>query len=594
VYPTTAFEDTPDVAMPAATLHDGYWECSGGGCDTYGGGTSAATPVFAGIVVLLNQWLVSKDIQSQPGLGNINPDLYRLAHSTTNVFHDITVGNNIIPCAKGTPECTTGSFGFSAGPGYDMTTGLGSVDVANLVNSWNSTGTETTVRVSANSTSISASGSVQLTITVSPTAGSAVPTGTVYTNLSNGTAPNSKLPGELPLGTAQLASGAAAIQIYGGQLIPGANTITVTYDGNAQFNGSSSSITVNVSVPTANSAVVPSVSPYYGYGPYEPIGQQPPFEGFKWLLYLQLTDAAEVGTNLTGLSINGTDESSQIAALFGSTVLRPQGTLHAFWGMNVPTTPVTIPVIFSGQDTGGFQWTTEVQVTLVGGPEQFVSIGAVDNGASFQPVAAPWMILSVFGSGLNNSSTPTGAAQSVPLPLTLVGSSATINGVAAPYYYASNGQVNIQVPYETAPGDAVLTITGYSGQTFNFAFTVVPAAPGIFVDARNDAPVPSESGSPGQEVLLFITGEGLVTPALATGASPAPGTPMDKLPKPQLPVSVTVANIPAQIVFIGIVPGIVGATQINYIIPAKAPTGVQPVVVTVGGAPSPAASITLQ
>jgi uncharacterized protein (TIGR03437 family) len=592
--PNDGVRDVPDVAMPAATLHDGHWECSGGVCDTYGGGTSAATPVFAGIVALLNQSLASKGTQGQPGSGNINPDLYRLAHATTNVFHDITVGNNIIPCAIGTTSCTTGKFGFSAGPGYDMTTGLGSVDVANLVNSWNSTGTETTVSVKANDTSISMSGSVQLTITVTPVAGSAVPSGTVYANLSNTTVPNSKLPGELELGTATLTAGSAAVQIYGGQLNAGANTITVTYDGNAQFNGSSTTITVNVSVPTANSAVVLSVSPYYGYGPDEPIGQQPPDQGLKWLLNLQLTEVAGVGTTVTGLGIDGANESSEIAAVFGSAILPHNGTLKGFWALNVPSVPTTIPVILNGQDASGFQWTTELQVPLVGGPEQFVIIGAVDNGASFQPLAAPGMILSVFGTGLNNSSTPTGAAQSLPLPLTLVGSAATINGVAAPYYYASNGQLNIQVPYETPLGDAVLTVTGYIGQTFNFAFTVVPAAPGIFVDSRNDAPVPSETGSPGQEVLLFITGEGLVTPALATGASPAPGTPLADLPKPKLPVSVTVANLPAQIVFLGIVPGIAGATQINYIIPANAPKGAQPVVVTVGGVPSPAAMITLQ
>jgi uncharacterized protein (TIGR03437 family) len=372
------------------------------------------------------------------------------------------------------------------------------------------------------------------------------------------------------------------------------NIITVTYDGNAQFNGSSTTITVNVSVPTANSAVALSVSPFYGFGPDEPIGLQPPDQGFKWLLNLQLTDVAGVGTAVTGFTIDGANESSEIAAVFGSNVLPPRGTLKGFWALNVPSVPTTIPVVFNGQDASGFQWTTELQVPLVGGPEQFVAIDAVDNGASFQPVAAPGMILSVFGTGLNNSSTPSGAAQSVPLPLTLVGSSATIDGVAAPYYYASNGQINVQVPYETAPGDAVLTVTGYAGQASNFAFTVTPAAPGIFVDAANGATVPSESGSPGQEVLLFITGEGLVTPALATGASPAPGTPIDQLPKPKLPVSVTVANLPAQIVFMGIVPGIAGATQINYIIPANAPKGVQPVVVTVGGAASPPAFITVK
>src|SRR5258708_29422731 len=95
-------------------------------------GTSAATPVFAGIIALLNQY------EGSNGQGNINPNLYRLAESTTNVFHDITTGNNIVPCVLGTLNCTTGFFGYNAGPGYDLVTGLGSVDAYNLVAEWNS------------------------------------------------------------------------------------------------------------------------------------------------------------------------------------------------------------------------------------------------------------------------------------------------------------------------------------------------------------------------------------------------------------------------------------------------------------------------
>jgi uncharacterized protein (TIGR03437 family) len=594
--PADNVRDTPDVAMPASAFHDGYWACTGGGCSAGFGGTSFAAPVFAGIVALLNQSVASKGAQSPPGLGNINPDLYRIANATKNVFHDITVGGNIVPCAIGTPNCTTGSFGYSAGPGYDMATGLGSVDVANLVNSWNISGTQTTVAVKANHTSISMSGNVQLTITVTPVSGSAIPAGTVYVNLSNTTTPVSTLPSEISLGTASLASGSAQLEIYGGQLNAGANTITVTYDGDAEFNGSSATVKVNVSTPTTNSAVVLTAFPaYYAYQD-PPIPQTPPIEGFQWRIALQIQDVSGVGTTITHFSVDGLDDSAHITELFGTNILPPHGILQGVHSMNVPSVPVTVPVIFSGQDSGGFQWTTGLQVPLVGGPEQFTRIfnGGLANAASFASTFAPGMIMSVFGGNLNNPPQATAQAQSVPLPLTLAGSSATINGVPAPYYYASDGQVNIQIPYETAPGDAVLTITGFIGQTFNYAFRVQPSAPGIFFDLRNGAPVPSETGSPGLEVVLYITGDGLLTPALATGASPAPGTPLDQLPKPKLPVTVYVANLPAQIAFIGITPGIVGATQINYIIPSKAPLGVQPVVVTVGGVPSPPVFITLQ
>jgi hypothetical protein len=64
--------------------------------------------------------------------------LYALAASSPTAFHDITSGNNNAPCTAGTPNCPAGttSFGFSAGTGYDQVTGLGSLDVANLISAW--------------------------------------------------------------------------------------------------------------------------------------------------------------------------------------------------------------------------------------------------------------------------------------------------------------------------------------------------------------------------------------------------------------------------------------------------------------------------
>jgi hypothetical protein len=104
------------------------------------GGTSVSTQAFAGIVALMNQK------QGGPQ-GNINPLLYTLAResSATNIFHDVTIGTNAMPCLieTGVTGCTiTGTGltvgllnGYSTGPGYDQATGLGSVNVANLVNS---------------------------------------------------------------------------------------------------------------------------------------------------------------------------------------------------------------------------------------------------------------------------------------------------------------------------------------------------------------------------------------------------------------------------------------------------------------------------
>jgi uncharacterized protein (TIGR03437 family) len=136
--PAGSFRVVPDVAMAASATHDYYIlvsadSCAGGVCPD--GGTSAASPVFAGIVALLNQYGEAQGL-SGGGMGNINPALYALYTSTPNAFHDITEGNNIVSCVIGSLDCSSGSYGYIAGPGYDMVTGLGSVDAANLITQW--------------------------------------------------------------------------------------------------------------------------------------------------------------------------------------------------------------------------------------------------------------------------------------------------------------------------------------------------------------------------------------------------------------------------------------------------------------------------
>jgi subtilase family serine protease len=97
------------------------------------GGTSAGAPTFAGIASLVNHYL------GAAGLGNMNPRLYSLAASSPSVFHDVTVGNNLVTtCISSRFRlCTTDPVGFNAGAGYDQVTGLGSLDAYNLAVGWN-------------------------------------------------------------------------------------------------------------------------------------------------------------------------------------------------------------------------------------------------------------------------------------------------------------------------------------------------------------------------------------------------------------------------------------------------------------------------
>jgi subtilase family serine protease len=269
--PADKVRDVPDISFSASANHDGYIVCStggppGGNCPggigngfLEVGGTSASTPVFAGILTLLNQQLGNLP---PVGLGNVNPTLYRLAQTpANNVFHDITTGNNIIPCVSSppSPNCPKTApfqYGYSATVGYDLVTGLGSIDVNNLFNNWNADKVSTTTVLSGKPVTIIA-GSTQvatLTAAVTPNLGNGTPTGFV-TFLLRGTA---------PIGSATLVQGSATLDYATKGLIVGTNTFTAAYSGDVNFvNSKSSQITITeqdftVSLPSSPTTVTVS------------------------------------------------------------------------------------------------------------------------------------------------------------------------------------------------------------------------------------------------------------------------------------------------------------------------------------------------
>lgn len=88
-------------------------------------GTSASTPSFAGLVVLVNGERIAK---GKSPLGFLNPALYQLS---SNAFHDITVGEN--NCCAGQPgSAVCCQYGFNATTGWDPVTGLGSINYKNF------------------------------------------------------------------------------------------------------------------------------------------------------------------------------------------------------------------------------------------------------------------------------------------------------------------------------------------------------------------------------------------------------------------------------------------------------------------------------
>lgn len=191
--PADGKRDVPDIAFAASPAHDAYLMCSGGSCVNgfrnndqqtslhAAGGTSFGAPVFAGILTLLEHYTGST------GEGNINPFLYNLAGSSlySSVFHDVTTGNNIVPCTPSTPDCPASKqYGYSAGTGYDMVTGLGSLDVYALVQAHT-----TTLSAAPNPPTLG--GSSTITATIAPAlSGGAMPTGTVQFSVDGANAGN--------------------------------------------------------------------------------------------------------------------------------------------------------------------------------------------------------------------------------------------------------------------------------------------------------------------------------------------------------------------------------------------------------------------
>jgi uncharacterized protein (TIGR03437 family) len=229
-----------------------------------------------------------------------------------------------------------------------------------------------------------------------------------------------------------------------------------------------------------------------------------------------------------------------------------------------------------------------IPTSAPGAPGSIVISGLL-NGASYTQAFAPGMAVSVFGSQLAPSEM---GANSIPLPVSMAGVDAAVNGVAAPLYYVSPGQVNLQIPYETAAnGMATLQIDN-NGQAASFAFPVAPAAPGIFTD-QTGAIAPNGIAAHGQIATLFLTGVGSLTPPVPTGAAPDPATLIANLPAPVQTTIMTIGGFGAPIDFIGVPPGLVGVVQINFEVPSGVGTGPQTVIVKVGGVASAPAQLTI-
>jgi uncharacterized protein (TIGR03437 family) len=217
------------------------------------------------------------------------------------------------------------------------------------------------------------------------------------------------------------------------------------------------------------------------------------------------------------------------------------------------------------------------------------SIAAVTNVFSGGTGLAPGMLASVYGTDLSNE---TQAAGKIPLPLTLAGASAVVNGISAPLLYVSPGQVNLQIPYEAGSGPAVLGINN-NGKVASYAMDIATAAPGLWSGFLNTGFAVVDSAKAGDALVTYMTGDGDLSIYVPTGNVPASGTAASRLPATRLPVTLTIGGVPATVAFSGNV-SFVGVSQLNFTVPDNVPPGLQPVVVTVGGVASKPVNLTIR
>ncbi len=211
------------------------------------GGTSASSPAMAGIMALVNQKYGRQ--------GQANFTLYPLAQQEPSAFHDVTLSSNNVPCEQGSPNCSLDSNGdgrytlqqYAAGTGYDLASGLGSVDANVLVNNWSSiTFQPTSTTLHLSSTSIAHGTPITVTSSVAPTSGSGTPSGEVAI-LTNSTLPSSQAQTFLALSGG---TGSGSIDFFPG----GTYQVSADYRGDGVF-GKSTSSPVALTVTPENSNI---------------------------------------------------------------------------------------------------------------------------------------------------------------------------------------------------------------------------------------------------------------------------------------------------------------------------------------------------
>ncbi|MFZ0961785.1 MAG: Ig-like domain repeat protein [Terriglobia bacterium] len=482
--PSGNARDLPDVSL----LAEGYIFCemdanaSYGGSSTScdlnspyldfqgGGGTSASVQAFAGIMALVNQ--------AHGRQGNANYVLYPMAapsgascnSSTAPVtnssctFYDVTVGNNSVICQGGSLNCsdtTAGQYGVMASggspayvttAGYDLATGLGSVNVANLVNNWKSNFTPSATTLTLSTTP--ATNPITLThgqpvnFTVNVTSGSGTPTGDVSLIAQTG-------------GSASNATGIGPFTLSGGSasnstiMLPGGSyNVTAHYAGNGTFAASDSTPGIPVTVSKESSQTEVRLVTLSSTAPPAYNVTSVPY-GSPYVLRMDVTNSS--GNLCAPMNSSGYQYAVSYPCPTGSLTVSPAPTEQ-----NPPAG--TVPGSYTLNSQG---YAEDQPIQLSPGTYPFVATYAGDNSytASTSPTT-PIIITQA-------PTTTTVAAQAafvvgnaIPLTITIMTQSSGIKPTGT-----------VQLLSNGSPLGSAVTVMGYAGPSNGYSWAQASAAP---------------------------------------------------------------------------------------------------------------------
>ena len=470
------------------------------------GGTSAAAPAFAGMLALLKQ-------KAGTRLGQVDYALYAIAKSKyATVFHDVTTGDNSVECVNGTANCAAVNLvntyylnGFNAATGYDMASGLGSVDASQMIANWASaalTTTTTSLQLNGATTPLSITHGQSVTVNATVAGSGGTPGGQValVDNLSPASFPNNEALGDFTL------SG-GAVNGTTTDLPGGTYAVSAHYGGSTAF-AQSDSNAIQVTVAPETSSTSLTVQGYYD--PSTGKKATTPYYGYIYLLDAQPYGNSASATNPNGIA-TGTVTFKNGAATLGTATLSSQG-IAELQTSTLPGGSNSLTASFPGDASFAASTSTPVALTIVPATTTL-------NGPSFpQGSAVPAGSQVTFSVTLTTDSAgaaPTGTVTFTNGSTTI--GTATLSGTAA----TSTGPASGSATYSTSsllPGDYNVS-AAYSGDSNYAPSTAGPASLTILKTSTNVTMTPSTTSlAENQPLQVTVTPSTVGTLAQPTGS----------------------------------------------------------------------------